>query len=294
MTKMFKNLIFFFLFTYLVIIFISNSSLVINSVNYSLKIFINTLLPSLFPFFILSDILNNYNYLYYLSKIFKFKYSNIIIMSLFSGLPSNAKYVSMLLQDNAIRIKDANVILSFTFFPNPMFVITSIGFLMYDDTIIGLKMLFIVYLSNLLIYLFNYRKLDNIKINNKIKPKPFFSLLKFSILNSIETLFVILGTIIVFNILNNIFNEYLIQNELISSIINCILEMTSGITKIFTLNISDNLKCIITTVTLTFSSLSILFQAFSILEDYHINKSIIIKNKIILVLVSLILSLLIF
>lgn len=294
MTKLFKNFIIFTLFTTLIIIFLSDSSLILNAVNYSLDIFIKNLVPTLFPFFILADILNNYNYLYYLQKIFRFKYSDILIISLFSGLPSNAKYISLLLENKKITEEDASIMLSTSFFPNPMFVITSIGFLMYKNALIGIKMLIIIYISNIILYLFNYKKLRFNNFTNPVTPKPFFSFIKSSILNAMETLLVVLGTIIIFNIVNSVINEYLINNVNLSALISACLEMTSGVYKIYSLNISNNLKYIFTTLTLTFSSLSILFQAFSILENYHINKKIIIKNKIILVLISLILSLIVF
>ena len=98
-------------------------------------------------------------YIYFLNKIFKFKYSHLILLSLFSGLPSNAKYINNLLENNDIDINDASIMLSVTFFPNPMFVIGSIGSLMLNSIKLGTIILLTIYLSNFIIYLINYKNL---------------------------------------------------------------------------------------------------------------------------------------
>ena len=78
---------------------------------------------------------------------------------MFSGLPSNAKIINSLLSKGLISKKDASIVMSFTFFPNPMFVITSVGILMNGSFKLGISLLIINYISNFIMYLFNYKKL---------------------------------------------------------------------------------------------------------------------------------------
>ena len=282
-----KKLFIFLTFTLLIFTFINNSNIIIYSVNVSINLFIKNLFVSLFPFFLLADFLINYNYVYYLSKIFKFKYSYVILMCMLSGLPSNAKYISKLLENNQINKEDAEILMSVTFFPNPMFVVVSIGVLVFNNTFTGIVMLLNIYLSNIIFYLIKYKKLtkNNIKINNN--QLSFSSLLKSSILNNMNTLIVILGTIVFFTTINNILFNYIEIPLVFESIITSIFEMTSGIKKISDLTISTNLKYMLISSSLSLSGLSILAQASSMLSNYNLDFKSIIKNKLIILLLNI-------
>lgn len=282
-----KKLFIFLTFTLLIFTFINNSNIIIDSVNVSINLFIKNLFVSLFPFFLLADFLINYNYVYYLSKIFKFKYSYVILMCMLSGLPSNAKYISKLLENNQINKKDAEILMSVTFFPNPMFVVVSIGVLVFNNTFTGIVMLLNIYLSNIIFYLIKYKKLtkNNIKINNN--QLSFSSLLKSSILNNMNTLIVILGTIVFFTTITNILFNYIEMPLVFESIITSIFEMTSGIKKISDLTISTNLKYMLISSSLSLSGLSILAQASSMLSNYNLDFKSIIKNKLIILLLNI-------
>lgn len=285
-----KKVLIFMLSSLFIYLFISNPNIIIDSVNASLDIFINNIFVSLFPFFLLADILINYNYIYYLSKIFKFKYSYIILMSMISGLPSNAKYISNLLDNNQISTHDAEILLSITFFPNPMFVIGTVGTIMMNNTKLGIILLINIYLSNLVLYIYYYNKLERKNITINTNQLAFPNLLKESILKNINTLLVILGTIVLFILLSNIIFNYIKLNPLIQSIIASLLEMTSGIKKISILSINTNLKFILISTSLMFSGLSIITQALSILSDYKLNIKFILKNKLFLIIINLIFS----
>ncbi len=285
-----KKIIIFLLFSIILFIIFKNPTIVIESVNYSIDIFIKNIITSLFPFFILADILINYNYIYYLSKILKFKYSYIILMSMISGLPSNAKFISNLLDRNEISIKDANLLLSVTFFPNPMFVIATVGTLMLNNTKLGIILLINLYISNLIMYIIYYKKLDKKNISFNKNSLNFPNLIKISILNNISTLMIILGTIFIFILLSNIIFTYIKVSPLTEGIITSIFEMTSGIKKISILNLNTNLKYMIISISLMFSGISIITQAFSILSNYKLDIKLILRNKLILILLNFLLN----
>ena len=60
MIKFIKDITLTILLTFILFVFLTNSSLVINAVNQSISVFVKNVLPSLMPFFILTDILLNY------------------------------------------------------------------------------------------------------------------------------------------------------------------------------------------------------------------------------------------
>lgn len=290
MMKIIKYSVTFLFLSFILFVFLFNPIIIIDSVKYSLNIFINNVLPSLFPFFILGDILIKYNYIYFLNKVFKFKYSYIFLMSLFSGLPSNSKYIKELLDKDIISCKDASIILSTSFFPNPMFVIASVGFLIFGSIKLGITILLITYISNIIVYLFYYKKLTKVNIPINIQSENFFSFIKSSIINNTYTLIIILGTMTIFTIISNIIFNFIDLPILIENVLSAILEMTSGINKINEVNISLNIRFVLTSSIINFSSISIISQAFSILSDYNINKKLILKNKFLILLISFIIS----
>ncbi len=280
MIKSLKNLVKFGFFSFLVFVFLSSPKLIIDSVNYSMDVFIDNLLPTLFPFFVLVDFLLNYGYVDFLRGIFRFKYGYIILLSLVSGLPSNAKYIKGFLDRSMISIHDAEIMLSVTFFPNPMFVISSVGLLMMGSLKLGVMALVSVYVSNFLVYLFYYKKLSTSShvFNNEVLS--FSKLLSSSIRNNASTLLVILGTIMFFMTLLNVFSHFVSLNDELFSILSGVFEMTSGIKNMSTSTFSTHVKYIFISLFLSFSGLSVLMQAFSILNDYKLNVKFVLLNKL--------------
>ena len=279
-----KKIIMFILIIISILLLI-NSNIIINTVVYSINIFKKSIFPSLLPFFIISELLINYGFIEFISKLFKplmklFKInpnaSFILVMSMISGFPSNSKYTKDLYLKGIINEYDASKILMFTHFSNPLFIMGAISITFLHNKKIGLFILIIHYLTNFIIGLLlrNLIKTDiNITNINKQESKSFSIVLKEAILNSFNTLFLILGTIIVFLIITNLLNEYIAFNTLIKGIISGILEMTGGISNISSLNISLKLKSTLIGMILSFGGISVHMQVKSIIADtpikYH-------------------------
>ena len=293
MIKFIKDIALTILLTFILFVFLTNSSLVINAVNQGISVFVKNVLPSLMPFFILTDILLNYKYFDNLKHIFKFKYVNFLIVSMISGLPSNAKYLSYMIKNNSISINDASRVLAFSFFPNPMFIIGTVGVLL-NNKVYPIIVLGILYLSSFIVYLINYKSLENKDFVSDKSKVEFFNLLKSSIQNSFSALLVILGVIVVFTIIINIVKEYLRINQLTLTIINIILELTTGVKSISILNIPLVYKYTLLAFGISMSGISVIMQAFGIMSGYKLNYKIFIKNKVLVVLISIILTFIVF
>lgn len=268
--------------TLILIIFILNIKIVINSTYEASLLFFKKVFITIFPFVILCDFLIYFNYHIFIkgifgkiiNKIFNIdsNTSIIFILSIFSSHPSNAIYVKNLLDNKIIDIKVANRILIYTYFPSIAFVIGVIGVSLYNSFKIGLILWIICFINNILIGLF-LRK-DNVyieSINNESKNISFFECFKLSIIKAINTSFIILGNLIVFTIIINLIVNYISINPTILSVLTGFLELTSGVISISLLDIPFNVKFALTSLILNFSSLSILFQSFSILSSYKIN-----------------------
>ena len=105
----------------LVYLLFTHNVLIGNSILNSCQLFLSKVFISLFPMYIISKILINYNFPYYLFKITKSHYLYIFIMSLLSGTPNNAVIIKDLLDRKVISEGTANTYIMCNFFiPNKL------------------------------------------------------------------------------------------------------------------------------------------------------------------------------
>lgn len=257
------------------------SDVVIKSVSFAVNICINNLFPSMLPFLILSSILSNYGFVelasHILSPIMRNLFhlnSNcayVLVLSLLSGSPANSKYIKELLDSNKITIGDANQILLFSHFVNPIFIIGTIGTIFLGNKTYGFIILISHYLANLIIGIMLRKKeipTKSISSNNffNIKSKGFITTLKSAIKDTIDTLLVVFGTITSTLVFSSIINNYFKFNP----ILNGILEITSGLKYISIESTTILTKIILSTFFISFGGLSIHAQVMSILDNKKI------------------------
>ncbi len=303
MNKRVKIILVFLIFIFILFLTLSNPYLIIESVEESSYLFFNKIFLSMFPFFILSDILISYNFPYYIgkvlgnlfNKIFKINKEStiVVILSMLSGHPGNAKYTKVLLENNIITEEEASKLITFTYFPNPMFIIGSVGLLFLNNIRIGIYILILIYITNFLIGIFIRNKYsfknNNIIINDKLQVN-FGKILKKSIVNSFDTLILILGNITIFTIIENLIFDFTNTGLIFKSIVSSLIEITGGIKNISELMINYDLKISLIIFSLIFSGFCIHSQVFSILSDYKINYKFIIKVRFIAALIAGVIS----
>lgn len=280
MTK--KSNIFFLYFLILIeILILLNSNIVINAVRSSIKIFLISVFPSLFPTMAIGIMLvknNVYEIIpKFIKNIFKkvFNYNDymtsIFIISLITGTPSNALYINEYLDKGLITNNEAESLLLSTHFINPLFVVGMVGNVIFKSTKIGFIILLTLWISNLIkAYITRPRVYKNINRKNISCNKSIINSFFSSIKQAIYALLTIMGIIILFNMLTILIREILNLNNTLSVFINGILEMTGGVTKVSELNINTLLKIIMAYIMLNFGGLSIHMQAFSMLENKKI------------------------
>lgn len=268
-------------FIIFILIFIFGNFFVIDLRNIILEssnIWLYNLVPSMLPFYVISDLLINYGLIDILAFLFKkiinklFNVSEnasfVIFFSMFTGFPSSAKYLKNLLDLNYISIEDANKIIRFTHFSNPLFIINVIGNTIIGNKKIGFLILLSHYLSNFIIG-FLYRKEQTQKITNKrVKnTKSFGSILTASFINSFDSLLIVLGSLITFKILTSIIFHYFGFNFIISSL----LEITQGLFALKDLTLNVELKALIAVAMISFGGFCIHTQVYSILSETKIS-----------------------
>jgi len=287
MKKIIINLFYIVLVCIICIEVLMNSKVVLNSVKISFSIWQNNIFPSLFPFFIIGNILISLklpniigellkNITYKLFKINK-NGAFIIILSMLSGFPSSAKYIKEMHINGDLNEKEATKLLTFTHFSNPLFILGTVS-LFIKDYKMCVPILICHYIGNLFVGIIfrNYyvSKLYKSNIKNSIKSiknnKSFGEILSNSISSGINTLLLILGTISVFLILTSLINNIFNLNGINKVIINGLFEMTQGIKYLESISLSVNLKGLFAVMILSFGGLSVHMQVITIISDTKI------------------------
>ena len=300
-----------YIFTLLALTFryflINNNKIVLESVSFSISIWKDNLFPTLFPFLVILSILIDIGSINILgntigkpiSKLLNISKegSIVFISSLISGFPTGAKLTTNLVKNKLISINEANRLIMFTSFSNPIFIL---GFI-YSLIPIK-KIIYIILISHTLsgiligiIFRSNVELNNTIKENNEKKDYSSFSLIfKNSIIDSLNTMFLLLGIVTIFSLIVSFFEITFNIDPLTKSILSGILEMTQGIKNISILNISILVKSILITIFISFGGLSIHMQVLSIISETKIKYKQFLLARIIHAILASLLVLIIF
>lgn len=292
MKKTYQRIIITFLLT-LLILYTINSTLIIKSIIDYTKLFYTKLFPTNFIFFMLSTILIDQGLIELINNKLKLNGSifYVTIMSILSGIPSGSKYTKDLLDKGLISNKTANYLLSFTHFPNPMFVLNTVTILLNKD--IAIKILISLILSNLITALiFKPSKKEVINITDS-PSKDFSQSLSKAIIDSLKIILIIYGTSVFFYLITVIINKYLTLNVLSHVLLNGIFDLTKGL---FSLSLLSNklLKSLLIIIFFSFGSLSIHIQIKSIITNTSLKYKYFIFGRLLQILFATILFLLLY
>ncbi len=261
------------------------SDQVIEAVSFSLTIWTKNLFPSLFPFFVVSNLLLQYGFVDVLShsigRIMPRLFSQpkqssfVLAISLISGFPSGAKYTKELWEKKLITTEEASRLLSFTHYSNPLFILGMIGSLLLGNIQLGVILLFSHVASGIMVGCLvskrdrNYQSKSYILPSSTSRPSLGGALTN-SIQDAVSTLFLLLGIVTVFLVLSTILEQVFTFDPYLKAIICGILEMTQGVKYMSALPISELAKLIWMGIFTSFGGLSVHMQVLSILSGSKI------------------------
>ena len=296
----------FLAFTICLILF-SNTNLI--AAKNGLLLWASAVIPSLFPFFVATELLSNTNIVSFLgkhlNKIMRLLFNVpgeaafAFVMGLISGYPVGAKIVSKFKEDGICTKEEAERMIVFTNNSGPLFIIGTVGITLFGNSTIGI-LLFITHLLSCITvgillkytskpkssYTYNEQNLEQKK---NIKFSDLGEILGKSITNSISTILMIGGFIVIFsviisilnqshildliyNIFRPIFNNFGISTKFIKPIFSGIIELTNGINLISNVHIKEiSINIILSAFLLGFGGISILLQVFSIISKYGLS-----------------------
>ena len=218
----------------------------------------------------------NYNITLYIPKIIKdfckaiFNITDnmlsILFLSMISGFPSNARNTRIMYDNNLISLEEANHILIFSHFSNPIFVLTTVGVFFFNYESVGIILLIAHYLSNFILGFLCRGKIKispNSKNNLCIEDKSFGGVFIDAIRKAIDTILLICGIVVINLLLSSIVTNAFNFNVYNSVLVKGLFEITIGIDAISKIDLSLRFKMIITSCFLAFGGLSVHMQVYS-------------------------------
>lgn len=295
--------IIFVLFTICLLIF-SNNNLI--AAQNGLALWATKVLPTLFPFFVATELLCQTNFIYILGKLLnKFmrplfnvpgEASIALILGTISGYPIGAKVVCNLKSQKIISKVEAERLIAYTNNSGPLFILGTVGIALFKNKRIGIILLVSHIISAFAVgYCFRFWKKDKLdinfcetKFNSKLSPikiSDIGEILGNAIKKSISTILIIGGFVVFFSVILsilensgilNIISVFLyklgIPKEITISFITGIIELTNGLSLSASLYTNYSLLSIfLTSFLLGFGGLSILLQVFSIISKEQIS-----------------------
>lgn len=291
---------FFLIFTICLVVF-SSSNLI--AAKNGLSLWASSVVPSLFPFFVATELLSRTEMPYLLGKLLnkimkplfniRGEGSFALIMGWISGYPIGAKIATNFRQDNICSKEECERILSFTNNSGPLFIIGTVGISMFGSSLIGILLLITHILGCLTVgIIFRFWKKGNSIIDNKnilkksrknaIRLSNLGEALSNSISSSISTILVIGGFVVLFSVIISIFKasnfmDILVKiftpsfdiinipSSFIAPLFTGLLEITNGISLIANVHVKAiSINIILTSFLLGLGGFSILLQVLSI------------------------------
>ena len=230
---------------------------------------LTTIIPTLFPFFILSDLWTTFFYVDPYGKIFRgfekvFRASGYGITALISGFvcgfPIGVKVLSELYREGKITKEEFEYLSGFVNNPSLAFVISGVGAGIYNDIKIGVLLYLAVVSSSIITgFIFRLQSIKHSKTKeNSWQTFDFTKSIKNAGLSSIN----VVSCIIFFSGLIG-FISSIINNDVIVGAISLVLEVTNAVELIFNAeHLSLSYKLILTSFALGFSGFSVHIQTF--------------------------------
>lgn len=305
-----KNFFIVLLLLIIMLAIISNPEESMNSANEGLNIWLNLLLPSLFPFILISNLLISFGFVKFLGRflepimrpIFKVSGAGIFpfLISIVSGYPVGAKLSANLRRNNLISQTEGNRLISFSSTSGPLFIL---GTVMIGMIKVNAAPLFLVphYLAVITVgFFFRFYggekspKRTNNKRESSSQYKSLGDAMGYAVKDSMNSMILVGGYVIIFtviidlvlnspglnSILINLSSLLNIELEVLKGLTAGVIELTNGCYIVSKLNIDILYKVLIINFLIGWGGFSINSQAISFISQTDLNTGIYLISKL--------------
>ncbi len=266
-----------------------------------LNLWANSVVPSLFPFFIATELLCHTNIIYHLGNLLNGIMRPLFnvpgegafafIMGIISGYPTGAKIVSNFKEKNICTMEECERLLAFTNNSGPLFIVGTVGISLFGDSKTGFLLLFTHILACITVgFIFRfwkrkkhtyYRDYADSSMNS-VSFGNLGDVLGSSIKNATNTVVMIGGFVVLFSVITSMlhnshffdiiifFTSPLLANlgidsHFLEGLYTGVIELTNGVQQICNLPTKNiSLSILLCSFLLGFGGISVALQVLSI------------------------------
>ncbi len=250
---------------------------------------LDTVIPSLFPFFVCSGIITGLGLSKYLGKLFSpfmkplfgvsGKGALPFIVGLLSGYPVGAKCIADLYSKGECSKSESEKLLAFCNNSGPMFILGAVGVGMIKSPEVGRYLYIIHILSAFLtgiVFRFYKTKREEILELPQVEKKDIVKSITDAFSSGADSIVSVCGYVILFCVVGKALSRLGV-----SPVLHGILEITGGAEGILNLGISLDEKLPIISGIIAFSGFSVILQVLSIIRKTNLSPKLYIMGKII-------------
>lgn len=259
------------------IMILANGTAIVNASSLALTIWFEKLLPSMFVGMVFIRFIVSIGILPWLMRpLHKLTESllgldagafSLVLVSVLLGFPASAMMIDEAIGKNELSLDQGQRLILCCCCASSSFIIVTVGTLLYQSIVIGIKLWFIQVLSVLTLLLFTRKKHCEF-IESETSPQLFSCFAK-SLVNSINTMLIIAGYLMITLSLCAIVSPYLPAS--LASILNLIAEFSSGCVLLAQSNFSLIQKLLYTSMLLSFGGLCVHLQILGSCEHAHLS-----------------------
>lgn len=290
-----------FLFLSVMLLFFFCPSLCFSGAKSGITLWINTVIPSLLPFLLLSNIVLEAGLLPYLSELIYPLFGPLfgvskngcfpILIGVISGFPVGAKTCADLVKQGQISLREGQYLLSFVNNASPMFLIVYMASQCLDCKVLQYPLYFIILLSSMIcsivFRIFFIRKRPSfsqepsmLSQNLKESKSHIATILDHSIINSFLTVTKIGGYVILLSIVSAFLSHFPEQIQFTRYFLLAATEMTTAISQIGESDLTLHTKIILSLASATSGGISSLLQTQSVIAESGLSMKLYIAAKI--------------
>lgn len=248
-----------------------------------LLLWFNTIIPSIFPFILLTGLLRAFNGIGYFEKIFGplisllFRCSKrgayAVIIGFLCGYPLGAKAVADSYSLGYIDRHEADYLLTFCSNPSPMYLYNYVLTASLGAPELAISLFFAVYLAawftGIIHYILYFRKYRPLSQNTSVHIQDFTPnmLMEQCIMDSLTTIQKIGVYMIIFSMIGSLLFILPISSAPAKIILTGICEQTTGIHSILTPIFDTKIKTILATAFASFGGLAVAAQTYGVISS---------------------------
>jgi len=283
---------------------------------YALRLCTELILPSLFPFFVMSVLLSKLGFPIYLGKLLSPVASRLfgvsgagasaLFLGVCGGYPLGAAYIADMQQSGAISLKEAEKLLAFCNNSGPAFIIGAIGAAVFGSAAVGIYLYLIHIISAILTgILFSLSSRSEKDLQHDIKPEflPFSQALPEAVRQAVISVLNVCGFVVCFTVFTGLLDTggfFSTLSGAVSSFLGTelrwsralltgFLELGSGAGAMRGLSVSgENLA--LAAAMLGWGGLSVHFQTMSVISDTEIKGTLHFAGRLVSAVIAAVLA----